>query len=119
MTLVQQNCYFKQILSYRCYKNVYDEISAGFIPFNDYDVNKALSIASRTGNIKLIHYFIDKGANDWNLGMRYAASNNHIELVKFFIDKGANDWNLGMRYAASNNHIELVKFFKSKLNQNL
>jgi len=76
---------FKQILLYRCYKNVYDEISAGFIPNHDnYKVNKALNCVSKKGNIRLVKLFIEKGANDWNWGMYGAAKEGHLEIVKFF-----------------------------------
>jgi hypothetical protein len=79
----------------------------------------------------MIQYFIEKGANDWNLGMRCAANKGHshlvkyfigegaaqgghLDLVKFFIQKGASDYNAGSIGVKFKNHLHLVQFSQSK-----
>ncbi len=60
------------------------------------DVSIGLNRSAKSGNISLVEYFIDKGANNWNWGMEGAA---HKDLVEFFISKGANNWNWAMYWA--------------------
>ncbi len=72
-----------------------------------------------TGDIKIslavVEFFIEKRANDWDLGMGGAAERGHRDLVDFFIKKGARDWKLGMRRAKQGGHKDLAKFFFEKL----
>jgi hypothetical protein len=46
-----------------------------------------------------------------------AAEGGHKELVDFFIEKGADNWNLGMEGSIEGGHRELVNFFQNKLNE--
>jgi hypothetical protein len=80
-----------------------------------YTPNKAMEKLAEKGMkyINLIDFFIEKGANNWNLGMCGAAEGGHKELIDFFIEKGARDWNDGMR-EAEKGHKELVDFFIKK-----
>jgi len=83
---------------------------------NKYDSDDAIEKLSKGGmkNIDLINFFIQKGANNWNLGMVSAAEGGHKDLVQFFIQKGANNWNSGMVSAAEGGHKDLVQFFIQK-----
>ena len=81
-----------------------------------YTPNKAMEKLAEKGMKykNLIDFFIEKGADYWNLGMYGAALGGHKELVDFFIEKGADDWNWGMRGASLGGHKELVDFFQRK-----
>jgi len=86
--------------------------------YSKYFPYKAMKKLAKGGmkNIDLIHFFIEKGANNWVLGMYGAAGGGHRDLVQFFIEKGANHWNSGMYRAAAaeGGHRNLVEFFIEK-----
>ena len=52
-----------------------------------------------------------------NKGLEQAAKDGDLDLVYFFIEKGADEWDEGMRCAASGGHMDLVKFFKNKIEE--
>ena len=78
------------------------------------NINKGLGLSAYIGNISLIEYFINKGANNWDLGMYKAARQGYKDLVEGFINKGAIDWDWGMVGAARGGHKKLIEFFISK-----
>jgi len=86
---------------------------------NKYFPNKAMRELAKGGmkNIDLIQFFIQKGADNWDLGMEAAAEGGHKDLVQFFIEKGANYWNWGMHYAEVGGYKEIVEFFVQKQKQ--
>jgi hypothetical protein len=66
--------------------------------------------SSKTGHKDLVHFFIDKGANDWNEGLEGASQGGHKDLVQFFIDKGADKWNGGLEYATLGGNKDLGEY---------
>lgn len=103
--------------------------------------NEGLLKAADLDDLQLVHYFIYKGATDWqglvqkaasqnnqkmldlihkhnllnpNWGMYGAAIGGHSELVKHFIDKGADQFNWGMYGATKGNHRTLIEYFIDK-----
>ena len=48
-----------------------------------WDFNKCMSKAAEIGNLKLVQFFIDKGANHWNWGMYGAAEGGHQHIVDY------------------------------------
>jgi len=49
------------------------------------DVNKCLGLVSANNNIKLIDYFITKGADDINYALLQAAKNGHLEVIRYLL----------------------------------
>jgi len=104
----------------RCIKNGID------VNFQ-YDLGvTVLMYASYNGEIEIVKYLIDNGANinlqskhDGKYGfsaLTEASRNGHIEVVKYLIDNGA-DINLQINYgytalieASRNGHIEVIKY---------
>jgi hypothetical protein len=80
--------------------------------------NMGMYGAARGGHKELVDFFIEKGANFWNSGMYFAVLGGHKELVDFFIEKGADDWYSGMRGSKRGRNKELLDFFNRKLNKN-
>ena len=78
------------------------------------DVNIGLELSAHVGNISLVEYFINKGANVWYLGMFEAAQGGYKDLIEFFINKGVSHWDFGMYGALKGGHRDLVEFFISK-----
>lgn len=58
--------------------------------------NNILQGACSTGNMQIIKFAIDNGANCFNLGMATACMYDHLEVVKLMIHHGADDWNSGL-----------------------
>ena len=58
--------------------------------------------------------FIQKGANNWDMGMRGTARGGSLDLVKFFTDKGAKDWDWNIQHTKHGDK-NLIEFFKQKL----
>lgn len=85
-----------------------------FISRYPIDLDRGMYGAAKGGNKSLVAFFIDQGANQWNIAMRGAASSkssNAEELVHFLIDQGADDWDRGLRGAAEANNMKLINFF--------
>ena len=78
------------------------------------EVNDGLSAAVRGRNLKLIKYFIKKGADDWNAALNSAVTIGDIDLIKLFISKGTKRWNDGLFGAAQSGNKELIDFFVDK-----
>ncbi len=82
-----------------------------FIEVGANDWNLGLLTASREGNMDLILFFIGFGADDWNNAMFEAIEVADMNLVLFFIERGANDWNFALLEAIESNNREMVQFF--------
>lgn len=61
--------------------------------------------------MKIIEYFIEKGACHWNGGMVQAVENNDDELIDFFIKKGTH-WRIGEPGSEYESRESLVESFK-------
>lgn len=88
----------------------YIEKNKSFI-YNDITFfNMGMCGAATGGNLNIVKFFVNKGANDWNNGMRAAAFGGHLEIAKYFIQKGADNF-LQCRDIARNKKKRIVKFF--------
>jgi ankyrin repeat protein len=84
------------------------------------DLDSALFKASADGDLDLVKFFIDRGANIHyanDYALVYASSNGHLEVVKYLIGKGAdiharNDY--ALRLASLNGKLEVVKYLIGK-----
>lgn len=74
-------------------------------PFNQNELNGAMSAAGCSGNVDIIKLFIEKGYKlDWNWGFFGACSGGNINMIKFITLKSKEenvelDWNQGLHYA--------------------
>lgn len=91
------------------------------------------------GHMKLVNFFIEKGATDWNRGMDHACFAGHLKIVKlmirkgatrldlyrsclqghtkivdFLVNKGSTDWEGGLYGACLGGHMELVTLMATK-----
>ncbi|AAV51095.1 putative ankyrin repeat protein [Acanthamoeba castellanii mimivirus] len=79
-------------------------------------LNTSLLTSCQNGNILLVKFFIEKGANhryseDKPLGI--AAANGHSDIVEYLVNGGANIKsrnNYALRFAVKNGHYNMVKF---------
>ncbi len=78
------------------------------------NLNEALSSAIKGRNIKLIEYFIKRGANDFEKALETAVSIGDENLINLFIDKGAKNWNKALYAAIVNGNNKLIDFFLKK-----
>ena len=76
--------------------------------------DKLLKEAACLGQLDMINFLIEKGANDWNFGMYGAAKGGRLDLVESFIQKGADYWEMGLCGAAEGGHLDLVDLFIEK-----
>lgn len=60
----------------------------------------AMKWVSRGGHLRLVKYFVTKGADEWNASLAAAARAGHQEMVECFVVKGADNWNVVMAHAA-------------------
>lgn len=78
--------------------------------------NTSLLASCQNGNILLVKFFIEKGANhryseDKPLGI--AAANGHSDIVEYLVNEGANIKSrnsYALRFAVQNGHCNVVKF---------
>ena len=86
----------------------------------------ALHLASREGNVLIVHFLIGRSANieaidsHGNTPLQLASREGHLLIAQFLVEKGAKldakDF-LGMtalHYAAMNNHLLIVQFLIEK-----
>lgn len=77
-------------------------------------LNLGLEGATESNNMDLIDFFIDKGADNFNIPLRIAAKNGNIKLVDLFLDKGANDLKQAMAAAAEENDKNMINHLIEK-----
>lgn len=58
--------------------------------------SKILEGACITGDIQMIKFAINNGADDFNTGMEVACKHDRLEAVKLMVHYGADDWNSGL-----------------------
>lgn len=80
------------------------------------DVNYGLAGASLKGDIKLINYFLDKGAEDLNEAIAYASKGGSSETVSYLVNKALEkdidiNWNRALNNAAGKGNLNLVEYF--------
>jgi ankyrin repeat protein len=80
------------------------------------DMNELLDLASKTGELSLVKFAAENGANidgydGWALQM--ATRNGHLEIVKYLVEHGADIHKyqgLALRLASQNGHLAIVKY---------
>jgi len=70
--------------------------------------NHALCGALYGNQPKLVDFFIEKGANDFNC-LWYACSSGNEKLVKLILDKGGKDYLIGLNGACKHGHLNIAK----------
>ncbi|KAM3720496.1 Ankyrin repeat and SAM domain-containing protein [Dirofilaria immitis] len=101
---------------------VHQAVESGFLvdTFDDDHVT-GLQMAAATGNIGIVQYLLDRGADiekSNQVGMtalHHAAKNGHVNIVRILVQRGANYQKLtylgasAMTLAAGNGHTDVVK----------
>jgi hypothetical protein len=72
-------------------------------------LNDILRRASTLGQVKIVQWVIEEGADDWDGGLEGACVAGDVGLAEDFIKRGAYTVNIGMCVAASEGHLQLVK----------
>ncbi len=75
---------------------------------------EGLDNACRLGDLFLVNYFVNMGANEYNDNLFVASMYNRGHIIERMIELGANDWDLAMDGAASGGNLDLVKYFVGK-----
>jgi hypothetical protein len=75
-----------------------------------FEVDKFLTDACYSNNLKLLKFLIKKGANNFNEGFKTACHFGNMPLILFLISKGANNLNDGLEKASRLSSINLMKF---------
>lgn len=78
--------------------------------------NAGLRSAIENKHYDLMNFFLEQGANDWEIGLYAAAYIGDKNLINFFIDKGAHDWIFGLHGAQDARNQELIDYFQAKIN---
>src|SRR4030042_1933252 len=95
-------------------KNKYAYISPWY--HNYYHVDKDLIDYCKVGNLKMVKYLHQNGADitaNNNAAIRWASRNGHLEVVKYLHQNGGDitaDNNCAIRWASRNGHLEVVKY---------
>lgn len=76
--------------------------------------NKLLLDTVKAGEIDMIKYLIEKGANNLNNALFTAIMKNNDELIHYLISIGANDWSHAHSYAARYSDKTMRQFFMQK-----
>ncbi len=85
-----------------------------------YDYDYAIQVSSEIGNVKVVRYLAENGANihRWSdQALRLASSNGHLEVVKYLVEQGADintEDDQPLISASSNGHLEVVKYLVEK-----
>lgn len=96
------------------------EIVALLLEHGASDVNEALFVAAKTGDLDHMELLLDWGADinatlpSWHKGMTAlsaAASSGDVAIVQFLLSKGASDVTGALRTVASAGNIELAALF--------
>ncbi len=108
-TLQNSNKYISYIA-----ENNYDKyIKENIKSFNQNNKNDLLEYAAGYGNLELVKYLIENGANvnaDENEALRRAAEKGNLEILKYLVENGANISDLALIRAAIYGQLEIVKY---------
>ena len=75
-------------------------------------LNVKLYCSVACGNLNLVQFFVERGADDFNGAMEYAAYYGYLYIIKWLVEQGADDSNMGLIYANMGGHQEIVQYFK-------
>ena len=81
-------------------------------------LNKSLNKAAKNGNVQVVNYLLNNGADDMEEGLQGAAEGGHEELVDFFISKGATNWDLALVDAITGGNKNIISKLISKVDRN-
>lgn len=84
-------------------------------------INRALEVAAITGDLQVVKYLVESGANELVPPLLFAINaagknindNNRLEVVKYLIEHGANinaSEDYALIYSSRKGHLELVKY---------
>ena len=76
--------------------------------------NFAIPFICSSGNIDIVQFVIDRGADAWNEGLLYACMNGKMDMVLLMLKKGANSLHMGLEYACIGGNVEIVKLMIEK-----
>lgn len=71
--------------------------------------------AVKSGSISMIEAVVEKGFYDWNLGLATAASKGNLKLVNYFLDRGANNFIWAFKRAVEKGQYEITILFGNKI----
>ena len=74
---------------------------------NAEEIDYCLYLACKKKRTEVVHFLIQNGANDWNLGLDGACESGCVELIQLMIQHGADDWNRGMITACKRNFVDI------------
>lgn len=80
------------------------------------DKNEALFWFSRRGNLEVLKYLVENGADIHaakDSALSSAAFNGHLEIVKYLVEHGADihsEHNRALRWAAERGYLEIVNY---------
>ena len=77
--------------------------------------NTLLMDASRLGNLEILKFSIERGADiNYKMGNQTAlieaSAGGHLEIVKYLVENGAEDINNALMSASASGHLETVKY---------
>ena len=84
---------------------------------NTEQLNKQLIHAATNGNLKIIKYLVEQGADihaDNDYALRLASSYGKLEIIKYLVEKGSNIYmnnNSALRRASQSNQLEIIQYF--------
>ncbi len=78
-----------------------------------YEMNRLVEGAAETGNLTVVKFLVERGANISQEALSLAASNGHLSVVKYLVSKGTdihtND-EIALFLAVRNDHEDVVKY---------
>ncbi|GAF91885.1 unnamed protein product, partial [marine sediment metagenome] len=77
-----------------------------------YGISRAIKSGSIEIVKLIIDYRDGEDVFDWNECTENAARYGHIKLVKFFLNKGASNYNSFMAQAASGGHLHIIQYLR-------
>ena len=85
--------------------------------------NDAMGNAASHGQIDIVRYFLEKGANNYDFSLYSAVMRGHEEIIRLLIEKGANNHNQAIKYAVKfsmpNIVLLLIEYNKTDLTKAL
>lgn len=74
-------------------------------------IDSGLERACINGNLELINYLIDKGAERWNCALAGACEGGHVNIIDDMIMRGADEWNRALAGACKGGHMNIIERF--------